>query len=243
VTALDGVAGALFGEGLRVLPRFAPVGPFADLVARLLDPAASVALLGGDALAPERWLSRAARVREPAAAWRDVLRQAGILQGRSLEAWQVAQLPVAAAPGAERWVGRPLGEPLARPRTSLVAHVAAPGGSPAGGYCGLFVDGWSEVVPAATETTGVSFHFDTPGARAPNAWLLAVSPAPGGPGRAWSLDHLEAVLRELLVLVKIRGVDPSLLEELDSFLPAVYVAENAAGGVVATDLDRAGVGR
>jgi hypothetical protein len=37
---------------------------------------------------------------------------------------------------------------------------------------GLLVDGWTEVVPSRSETTGIAFQYDWPDSAAPQAILL-----------------------------------------------------------------------
>ena len=115
------------------------------------------------------------------------------------------------------------GTPPAGPTTGLVAW--APGGLDVGaGLAGLVLDDWVEVVPAAGATTGLTFHFDAPGSRAPQALLLAVSP---DPSRPWDLATLEAVLAETIDLAKMRLVDLDALPWAGRFLPATLVADNA----------------
>ena len=42
---------------------------------------------------------------------------------------------------------------------------------------GVVCDEWAETVPGGAETTGITFHYDAPGARPPQSLLLAVPPA------------------------------------------------------------------
>ena len=101
---------------------------------------------------------------------------------------------------------------------------------------GLLVDEWVEVVPGAEETTGLALHYDAPGAEPPQTILLAVPPdtRPG-----WSVEALEEILLETLELAKLRLVDVDSLTAWGHFLPAVFLAFNAAADTVATDLRRA----
>lgn len=96
---------------------------------------------------------------------------------------------------------------------------------------GLVVDEWSEVVPSPGETTGLAFHYDEPGARAPHAILLAVAPDTTKP---WDLEALEAVVFDTLELARLRTVDDEAMVELDHYLPALYFAVNQAGDTVST---------
>ncbi len=94
---------------------------------------------------------------------------------------------------------------------------------------------WSEVIPSLSEQTAVAFHYDDPGAEAPQAILLAVSPTNAA---TWDFDTVAAILQETLDLAKIRGVDSQLLGQLGQVLPAVYVAENAANDTIGVNFSQ-----
>jgi hypothetical protein len=100
-------------------------------------------------------------------------------------------------------------------------------------------DEWVELVPANEVTTGVSFHYDAPGARPPQTMLLAVAP----PGQErWQVGTLERILLETLELAQLRAVDPQSLGGdalLQRVLPALYVTGNLAGETFSTDFTRA----
>jgi len=115
-----------------------------------------------------------------------------------------------------------------------VAHVPAPIDATRP-LAGLMVDEWVEGVPNATETTGLTFHFNRPNARAPQAILLAVPP---DDRLTWDVETLEATLLETLELAKLRLVDPSALGEVGQFLPALYFAQPSSVQTVGSDLTR-----
>ena len=100
---------------------------------------------------------------------------------------------------------------------------------------GLVIDDWVEVVPGAEVTTGVAFHCESPGARPPQAVLLAVPP----PATAqWDVETVEATLLETLELARLRALDPLALGTdplLQRALPATYLSMNLAGDTVSTD--------
>ncbi len=89
----------------------------------------------------------------------------------------------------------------------MVIH--APGGfsatQPLGG---LLLDGWSESVPMEKRDTALALRYNSPGTRAPQAILLAVSP---DPSRAWTTETLVAVLRDTLDLTRMRMQPPTTL--------------------------------
>jgi hypothetical protein len=97
---------------------------------------------------------------------------------------------------------------------------------------GLLIDEWVEVVPSATETTGLSFQYDQPNAAPPQMMLIAVPPEIGLPWTIWSLQQ---VLLETLDLARVRAVDPDALDEVGHYLPALYFASNTANHTVSTD--------
>ncbi len=222
----------IFGRGFRVLPRF--TSPNQEALQEAFNGSASSQGATPQEVVP--WFKRIARLRDGAARLDTALLYAEATGAGDVLAFRVAQLPYRAN---DRWVALPLapGASLPGGRLSLVAH--APTGlslkSPTGGdvaLAGLLVDEWVEVVPNPTETTAVTFHYDAPGARAPQAILLAVPP---DPRRGWSLETLEAILLETLDLAKLRAVDPDAMEQVGHFLPALYFAFNVNGDTIATD--------
>ena len=145
----------------------------------------------------------------------------------------IAQLPYDAD---DRWVGLPLeaGKSLPGGKLSLAVQSAAPVDvrQP---LAGLLIDEWVEVVPSATETTGIAFQYDQPNAAPPQTILVAVPPEVDSPWTVWSLQQ---VLLETLDLARIRAVDPDALDEVGHYLPALYFACNTAGDTVSTDFTK-----
>lgn len=222
---------AVLGETFPVVAAF----PAPDLSVLRPTAASSQALQYGDRFAALTWATRMARVRPGVGRLVAVLTQAEALGMPEGLGFEVAQRP---NDYGERWIGLPKG--VASPsgsRVGFVVHVAGAGG---GRAAGLVVDEWTEVIPADKTTTGVAYHFDTPGAQAPQAMLLAVPPD----ARAnWSTGLVEDTLHEALDLAKLRLVDLESLRPADSealtdigqFLPAACFAFNLAGDVISTD--------
>jgi hypothetical protein len=222
-------ARAAFGGGFLMLPRI------------VLDPAVALelqtalaagpALLGQDTAAPYTWFARHARVREPVAALATCLRNGEVLGTAERLSLRLAQLPGRAN---ERWVGLPQlpGTEFPHDKLSLmVQSVAAIVTTQP--LCGLWVDEWVEIIPSASETTAVAFQHDPPNAMAPQCALLAVPPVPG---QDWTVESLRRVLLETLDLAKLRAVEPGLLGSVAQYLPANYVALNAADDAASTHL-------
>jgi hypothetical protein len=218
---VDGVAAlqAMLGPAFLVLPVVeAPGGDFAQALAAGADPA----FLDGDPAAPLAWLQRIAHARAPID--RYLLAVAG-----GGGPFAVAQLP-----RADRWAGLPLADGLTEPATgatSILVHAAA--GDAAGPkLAGFVIDEWADVVPARDTTAAVAFQFDEPGARAPQAVLLAVPPELGAP---WSLDKLADTITHTADLARIRMVGPEEVPWFGRYLPALYVADNASGEIFTVD--------
>ncbi|MEV4627319.1 hypothetical protein AB0J90_13605 [Micromonospora sp. NPDC049523] len=194
---------AVFGEGFLVVPRFTPVEP--AVVGRAFTGTSVAPAPAGQE--PLAWFARMARIRPAVAAIESVGRFSQALATRPGLDLAIGQVPApAAGEPARRWVGLPPLDPSgAVPTgvTSLVVVGAGPAGT--GSLAGLLLDEWGEVVPARRETTAVAYHYDAPGAQAPQAVLLAVSPRPAGGN--WTLDDLIATVNETIDMVKARSSD------------------------------------
>ena len=228
---LDGASDrlkALLGQAFPALPRFTVADP--DPLRKSL--AARATLCAGDDLAPGAWLRGMGLVREGVDRFARVRGAAELLHSdvvpRDLA---VLQLPHATG---DRWLALPFdrvptGQLAVVAQTSGAVDVAAP-------LSGLFVDGWTETIPGRQETTGLAFHHDAPGARAPQTILLAVPPAATDP--AWSVETLLDTLTEAQQLARIRGVGPDRLEWLGTMLPAVVLPDPASPDAPAVPLKR-----
>lgn len=219
----------IFGESFPVAPLFKAANG-AELAASL---AAADTLLDGDPLAATTWLQQHGLVRPSVARLSTALTDVE-MRGRDLGADQLAVVQLPHRSG-DRWVGMPLadGTPFHVGAVSLVMH-AVDQPNLQGPLAVLMVDQWSEVIPRRTETAGVSFHFDAPGARAPQAILLAVPPDPTASG--WKLADVIGSVHEAVQLSRIRAVDLNHLEAAGRFLPAIYLAFNLERKTPSLDL-------
>ncbi|MER6160372.1 hypothetical protein ABT147_33280 [Streptomyces sp. NPDC001868] len=207
----------VFGPGFRAVGLGTPP-----------DPAALTASFGPgldrggtDDIIPRDWLERAATARPGAAALADLL-VLGEATGTGGDfALRVGQTPF--TPG-DRWVGaRRTAEPP--PATGLAVH-GRPAADPAKPAAVLVIDEWPELIPAQRHTAGVSFHYDAPGARPPQAVLLAVPPVVGSP---WTAGLLGETVREALDLTELRLVDLQALGWVGRYLPGVYLPQESLG--------------
>ncbi|MCU0602421.1 MAG: hypothetical protein MUC33_07150 [Desulfobacterales bacterium] len=216
----------VFGKAFVVLPRFMAANA-EELSTALAD---SVKVQDGDPFAANTWFLRMARVRDGVARLNDALTYAEALGTGEKLNLTVAQLPYSAE---DRWVGLPLtpGQGLPGGKLSLVVQSTAPV-DVRRPLAGLLIDEWVEVVPNATEITGIALQYDQPNAAPPQTILIAVPPEIDRPWTVWSLQQ---VLLETFDLARIRAVDPDALDEIGHYLPALYFACNTAGHTVATD--------
>jgi hypothetical protein len=164
----------------------------------------------------------ALRVRPPLDAWRRLEIVASSL-GRDRAQRALAQLPYYA--GA-RWVALPFASEADRPGPGRISILFYQADTPAVGqpWAGLLLDHWSEIIPFPDEQTGVAFHYDDPGAEAPQTVLLAVPPV--AEAESWSLSWLTETLKETLEMARIRAVDGELLGLLSQLLPAICLADS-----------------
>lgn len=220
----------VFGKAFVVLPRFTAANA-AELERSLAD---SAKVQDGDPFASTTWFQRMARVRDGVARLNDALGYAEALGSGEKLKLTIAQLPY---DPDDRWVGLPFEagqRSLPGGKLSLAVQSAAPVDvrQP---LAGLLIDEWVEVVPSATETTGIALQYDQPNAAPPQTILVAVPPDIESP---WTLWSLQQVLLETLDLARIRAVDPDALDEVGHYLPALYFACNTAGDTVSTDFAR-----
>jgi hypothetical protein len=225
--------GAVFG-GLRVLPVVTSVPVDALTAAR------DATLLPHDTepgQLPEAWLVKVSRVQSNISALIDTLAAADALGcTRGWLSVAVAHLPD--VPGEpvppNPWLGLPFTD--ARPTHNAVSLAFAPADIPATSrLAALVVAEWSETIPNASETAAVTYHYDAPGAQAPQSILLAV-PARHDAAK-WSYDALAQTVNSARDLAHIRTIDspppgPTTgyyhFPSIPLVLPAIYLP-NADG--------------
>ena len=180
----------------------------------------------------EEWLQGLARVRRPLHRWEIVRTLADALNDTRLElspvqvpyrpndSWLAVELPELDPNNTdpddpEKKFG------ISRDTLSIAAHGAAAFQAGAR-QSGVLIDDWTEEIPTASETTGISFRFNQPNAMPPQTLLLAVTPEETG---AWDWDDLVGILADTLRRAKRRAVEPEQLEATGSvwnaFAPAL----------------------
>lgn len=214
---LELLAGAL-GSQQPILPMFTLANPD-ELATSLADRAALVA---GEDTAPLAWLHRSSLVRPELTPFAGLLTHAEAA-GRNVTAdVSVAQLPH--RPGV-RWCELPFGPEGPPPAGTIGLVVMAPEGfDPVRDQCGLFIDAFAEQIPATEHTAGLTFHFDAPGARPPQAIVLAVHPDPVA--TRWDIDTLIDTVNETAALARLRTLSAREIEGFAGLLPALYLPNN-----------------
>jgi hypothetical protein len=241
---------AVFGGSFLAVPKILP--PPAgekDPWSGAVGPAGVTALAGAE-IRP--WLARAGALRAATSAFGETVLVREALGRRPL--LRIAQSPAGAY---GRWAGLPFGD--APPMTPLACMVAEVVGANAGdpepsldkGVAGVVLDEWTEVVPRRlarqdpddpdaapalvdVTTTGIAVNANGPGARPPQAILLALS-ADGG---AWTGDRLVKVLDEALTLARMRTLTLQDIPFIGRVLPALYFHDWSLQGEAVIDWNR-----
>lgn len=220
----------LFGEDFPALATWRPASlASAATLAELLGH--STQLLAPDPGATAPWLDQLARVRPGARRLQQALALAEATGAPATQALTVGQLPFVAD---DQWVALPAPGPRAT-RTAVAVHSPRPLNL-AASLAGLVLDEWAETVPNATEVAAVSFHYDAPGARAPQAVLLAVPATADG---SWTIAEVRAAVAMAQRAARHRTGSPQDVGA-GHFLPAMYFPFNTAGATVSTDFTSTG---
>ncbi|MDH4308827.1 MAG: hypothetical protein OEX04_15275, partial [Acidimicrobiia bacterium] len=169
------------------------------------------------------WIQRMRRTRPRLAELDDTMSLAELVSDQALR-FRVAQL---AASHPESWVV----DSVPAEDTLHLVLAADPGYALAGDstmLAGLVIDDWVELIARDEVDTGVVFHFDTPGAEAPQAILLA-TPVEGKDG--YTVRGLTATVQATLIAAHERAVGPDDIQvddedaRLGQYIPMTALAE------------------
>jgi hypothetical protein len=224
---LQRAAKAILGDDFLLVPQFMPGPAQANEWSQAFAASRSGALLKYLTqneqidFPVEEWLAGVARVRPALHTWEAIVNLADAFKTAELGLVPI-QLPFEAdAP----WVAMQYGPDY----TVSSEHLLYTAWYPPAGFqktqpqCGLLIDEWTEVIPAADRTIGFAFHFDRPNSEPPQSILL-VTPATAG--ESWQWDDLVGALNETFDLARKRALEPSQLDAtaVARFLPATLSA-------------------
>ncbi len=219
-------ARALFGDGFLLLPMVTGESS-RDALAASEEAIRGGPPGGATPSAITTWLQQAARVRDGVQAWRR-LELALDSHGRPADGFVIAQLPLSRS---LPWFALPHSRTPETPTSVVSLALARPDESGGPVRYGLLIDSWTETIPGETQSTGVSFHYESPASEAGQCVLLAVPPVEGA---RWTLDGIAAVLNEAFDLAQIRAVDSQLVDGFGQMLPAIFLSANADSDAVST---------
>jgi len=219
----------IFGKSFPVLATFTAANA-AELDASLADQSS---LNNGDALAPLGWLRKMALVQPGVDGLASVLSGAALLGSPAAGAASCMLVQLPHQP-SQRWLALPFSdgtEPTGDLAVFIHAHTKLDFAMPLAGFV---CDEWTEVIPNASETTGVSFHYDAPAARPPQVMILAVPPEPDM--AKWSFQVVLDTVNETFALGRLRAVGPKEIAVLaGGLLPALYLPNNFTKDVPSLD--------
>jgi len=182
----------------------------------------------------DTWLYGVARVREKMQHWEQSVMLTGAFGAPESDLVPI-QVPWKSG---EHWLGleypatfKPDGD-----RLCYTAHFVQPFDRTEW-QCGVLIDEWTEVIPAAEETTGLTFHYDRPNAEAPQAFLLVTPPVFTG---SWQWQDIVDAVSETLDRAKNRAVEPAHVDQTAyaPFLPMTVMAATLYQVSIMTNLAR-----
>jgi len=238
VAALEAAAKALLGSDFVIYPEFSLSSSQGNEWANAL-----AASTGGTLLQyltttakldfpVDEWLYGVARIRPNMRTWEQLVMLTGAFGLTSPELLPV-QFPYEAAAS---WVALPYPDTytLDSDRLLYTAQYSQPFDKNSR-QCGMLIDEWTEVIPAATRNTGITFNYDRPNSEAPQSFLLVTPASSDG---TWLWEDLLGAVNETLDLAKKRSVEPVQLDATpySCFLPATVMAVTYYGISISTSL-------
>jgi hypothetical protein len=241
VTALTAAAKALFGDDFQIIPEFtvstAQGAEWANSVNLFNsgDPFTYAKTMLNIDFPVDEWFYGAARVRAALRYWESALMLANAF-GLTPPVLLPIQLPFEAdAP----WLALEFPTKYTiRSDRLLYTCLYSQAFDPSARQCGVLLDEWTEVIPATTRDTALTFNYARPDNEPPQTMLLVTSASNSG---TWQWGDLVGALNETLDLAKKRGVEPAMLDPTaySRFLPAAVTASTSYGITIATALTAA----
>lgn len=156
-------------------------------------------------LLTDEWMSSIAKVKKNAAHYELLSMLANALDpsNSTLRSIVPLQLPYEGN-GLERWLGASVSKEESLREGRVVMGASLPPQHSIIGYqTGIMVEEWIDVVPLKEQTTGISFHYDQPNARAPQCLILGLTPQITG---NWQWDDIVDMMIQTFDLAKKRGL-------------------------------------
>jgi hypothetical protein len=238
VQALEAAAKALLGSDFKIYPEFSLSPAQASEWSNALAASTGGALLqyltttAKIDFPVDEWLYGVARIRPNMRSWEQILMLTGAF-GTNVPTLIPIQFPFESAAS---WLGLqyPASYQFDSDRLLYTAQYSAAFDGTAR-QCGLLVDEWTEVIPATSRTTGITFNYDRPNNEAPQSFLLVTPASASG---EWLWEDLLGALNETLDLAKKRAVEPVHLDftPYSCFLPATVMAVTYYGISITTAL-------
>lgn len=140
------------------------------------------------------------------------------------------QLPYA-NDGSERWLGSSVNDKENLKGGRVAMGASLPSGHSIDGYqAGIMVEEWMDVVPFEEQTSGISFHYDQPGAKAPQCLILGLTPKITG---FWQWEDIAEMIEETLDMAKKRGINYRAISgSVVGQLPGMIVPFSQHGNVI-----------
>ncbi|HJU91191.1 MAG TPA: hypothetical protein VJ672_17525, partial [Gemmatimonadaceae bacterium] len=240
VDILRNGAKAIFGDEFSIVPYFDVPDEMQGSLSTAMAHTASGDLLRfqieqrGNREPVDTWLYGAARVRDALRSWE----QAAVMsEGFGRPTLSFTPLQLALQP-VTPWLALeyPAGTTVEGEALCYTAHFAQTF-DPSEPQCGLLIDEWPEVIPAAEQTAALTFQYDRPNAEPPQCWLLVT---PSRFGQGWSWDDVVDGVRETFERARRRAVEPAHVDATPyaRFLPATVMATTLFPIAIATNLAR-----
>lgn len=238
VQALKAAAKALLGPDFCIYPEFSLSPAQGDEWSNAISASASGTLLqyltdtAKIDFPVDEWLYGVARIRPNMRTWEQVQILTAAF-GTNVPSLVPTQFPFEAAAS---WIALqfPATYRLDSDRLLYTAQYVKPFDKTSR-QCGLLVDEWTEVIPAGSRTTGITFNYNRPNNEAPQSLLLVTPATAAG---SWVWEDLLGALNETLDLAKKRAVEPVQLDftPYSCFLPATVMAVTYYGISITTSL-------
>jgi len=163
-------------------------------------------------LLTDQWMSSIAKVKKNAEHYEllSILTNSLDPSNSTLRSIVPLQLPYE-GDGLDRWLGASVlsQESLREGRIAIGASLP-PQHSIMGYQAGIMVEEWMDVVPLKEQTTGISFHYDQPNAKAPQCLILGLTPQITG---NWQWDDIVDMMIQTFDLAKKRGLGYEAVSE------------------------------